>query len=203
MSQGQIQLNSQLGKILYDFCRNDENVKTIVEIGTWYGAGSTECIISGLNESNKKDISFVTLETNKQMYDVAVNWWKDKLPKWAKLIHGGIVSPNEMDNLNLGYQHPDEARWFEEDKNALLSCPNVLNELPTEIDLLFLDGGEFTTTAEFFKLKNKSKIIILDDTTARKCKDIRIHVLNSPEEYKILFDEPGCRNGIMGFKKIN
>jgi len=34
MSQGQIQLNSELGKILYNFCRNDQNIKTVVEIGT-------------------------------------------------------------------------------------------------------------------------------------------------------------------------
>jgi len=202
MSQGQIQLNTELGKILYHFCRNNQNIKTVVEIGTWYGAGSTECIILGLNDSKKDNVSFFTLETNQQMYNVAVNWWKDKLPEWAKLIHGGIVNSNEMDDSNLGYQHPDESKWFKEDKNALASCPNVLNQLPNEIDLLFLDGGEFTTKAEFFKLENRSKIIILDDTTARKCKDIRTYVIDNQTKYKILFDQPEYRNGIMGFEKI-
>ena len=202
MSQGQIQLNSELGKVLYNFCRNDRNIKTVVEIGTWYGAGSTECIINGLNDSKKDNISFLTLETNQQMYQVAVNWWKGRLPGWANLIHGGIVNSSEMDQSNLGYQHPDESKWFEEDKVALLSCPNVLNELPNEIDLLFLDGGEFTTKAEFFKLENRSKIIILDDTTNRKCKDIRTLVMDNQTKYKILFDQPECRNGIMGLEKI-
>jgi len=136
------------------------------------------------------------------MYNVAVDWWKDKLPGWAKLIHGGIVNSSEMDHFNLGYQHPDESKWFEEDKVALSSCPNVLNELPNEIDLLFLDGREFTTKAEFSKLENRSKIVILDDTTARKCKDIRTHVIDNQTKYKILFDKPECRNGMMGFEKI-
>lgn len=198
--QGQIQRGTKFGNILYDLCQKNPDIKTVIEIGTWYGAGSTECIISGLNDSKKEQITFITLETNKQMYNVAVDWWKNKLPSWAQIIHGRIVDLNEMDSHNLGYQHQDEAKWFEEDKKSLSSCPNVLDQIPEKIDLLFLDGGEFTTDSEFYKLKDRSKIIILDDTLTRKCKNIRTHVLNNESKYKILFDDQSCRNGIMGFE---
>ena len=202
MNEGQIQLNDKLGEMLYNLCFANQNIKTVVEIGTWYGGGSTKCIIFGLSNSKKLDASFISLESNKKMYNVAVEAWADKLPKWAKLINGCVINENEMDSQNLGYQHPNEAEWFEEDKNALLSCPNVLLELPEKIDLLFLDGGEFSTNAEFWKLKDRSNIIILDDTTARKCCSIRKYVIGNPLEYKILFDDPSFRNGIMGFEKI-
>lgn len=197
---GQILINTKFGKILYDLCCEDPNIKTVVEIGTWYGAGSTECIISGLENSKKEQITFITLETNKKMYDVAADYWKNKLPDWAQIIHGRIADLNEMDSNNLGYQHQDESKWFEEDKNSLSSCPNVIDKIPEKIDLLFLDGGEFTTNAEFRKLQERSKIIILDDTLTRKCKDIRTYVLNNESKYKILFDDQSCRNGIMGFE---
>jgi len=199
---GQIKINTKLGKILYDLCEKKHDINTVIEIGTWYGAGSTECIIEGLKKSKKEQIVFFTLETNKEMYNVATEYWKNKLPEWAKIIHGRIVNLNEFDSENLGYQHQDESKWFEEDQKAITSCPNVIDQIPEKIDLLFLDGGEFTTNAEFNKLKERARIIILDDTKARKCKKIREYVLNNKDKYKILFDDPLDRNGIMGFEKI-
>lgn len=202
MSQGQIQLDTPLGQTLYNLCVKNQSIKTVVEIGTWYGGGSTKCLISGLIDSKREGVSFISLETNKKMYNIAKDLWSNKLPEWANLINGRIVDLEEMDSNNLGEQHQDESQWFEEDKSALLSCPNVISELPQKIDLLFLDGGEFTTSAEFWKLKDRSNIIIVDDTTTRKCKSIREYILNNRGEYKILFDETSLRNGIMGFKKI-
>lgn len=202
MNQGQIKINTPFGKYLYDLCVKHENIKTVVEIGTWYGMGSTECLIEGLKDSKREGISFVSLETNNQMYNVAVESWKGKLPEWAKLLHGSIVDVVEMDADNLGFQHQDESNWFDEDKNALLSCSNILSELPEIIDLLFLDGGEFTTKAEFWKLKDRARIVVLDDTTMRKCKDIRSYVIDHPLEYVVILDDPSHRGGVMVFEKI-
>ena len=201
MILGQIQIDCLLGKWLYAICKNNENIKTVVEIGTWHGLGSTDCIIKGLRDSGKADIHFMSIESNQKMFDVAMNVWSGKLPSWARLVHGHIVEPEEMDSTNLGYQHGDEALWFEEDKNAILSSPNVLADIPSSIDLLFLDGGEFSTAAEFWKLKDRAKIVLLDDTTARKCVNIRDHVLSNPDTYEVIFDVPTERNGTMGFKR--
>lgn len=199
MILGQIELGTPFGNILYDLCKNDTNIKTVVEIGTWHGMGSTKCLLQGLIDSGKKDATFISIEANKKMYDVAVNCWKGILPSWAKLVHGRVVDVTELDSTNLGYQHPDEPIWFEEDKAAMLSCPNVIDDLPSKIDLLFLDGGEYSTHAEFLRLKDRASVIMLDDTTARKCKTIRQIVLSEPENYTVILDDTSYRGGVMGF----
>ena len=199
MILGQIELGTSFGNMLYDLCLRKTEIKTVVEIGTWHGMGSTKCLLQGLIDSQKSDVSFISIEANRKMYDVAVNCWTGILPPWAKLIHGRVVEVEDLDNTNLGYQHPDESIWFEEDKTAMLSCPNVIDDLPSKIDLLFLDGGEYSTHAEFLKLKNRASLILLDDTTARKCKTIRETVLSDTETYTVLFDDTGYRGGVMGF----
>jgi hypothetical protein len=201
MILGQIMMDSLLGKYLYSLCKNNTSIKTVVEIGTWHGLGSTDCIIKGLTDSGKDNIHFMSIESNQKMFDVAMNVWNGKLPYWARLVHGHIVEPEEMDSTNLGYQNENEALWFEEDKNAILSSPNVLADIPSSIDLLFLDGGEFSTAAEFWKLKDRAKIVLMDDTTTRKCVKIRDYVMSNPHVYEVLFDFASERNGTMGFKQ--
>lgn len=78
MNQGQIKVNTPFGKYLYDLCVKHENIKTVVEIGTWYGMGSTECLIEGLKDSKREGISFVSLETNNEMYNVKL-WNRGKV----------------------------------------------------------------------------------------------------------------------------
>lgn len=202
MNMGQIQRGSFFGNWLYDICFQNLDIKTVVEIGTWHGFGSTECIIKGLEDSYKTNVSFLSLEINKEMYESACNGWKDKLPSWAKLIHGRIVEILEMEtpeNITS-----DEIKWFESDKISMLSCPNVIEQIPKEIDFLFLDGGGFTTRKEFEILKDRSKIISLDDTGDLKCNKIRSYVISNPDQYEILLDMPNHRGGVMAFlnKKI-
>jgi hypothetical protein len=104
-----------------------------------------------------------------------------------------------MDGENLGYQHPDESLWFEQDAQAINTCPDVGDLLPEKIDLLLLDGGEFSTNAEFRKLESRSRMIALDDTNARKCLKIREYVLANPQDYDIIMDDVTDRNGVMVF----
>lgn len=196
---GQITTDTWLGSFLKDVCNQHPQIKTVVEIGTWDGMGSTDCIIQGLSTSDKSDIKFISLETNSAMYEVATNQWKDKLPAWASLVHGKIVEESDMDSTDLTN---DEKTWFVDDLRALTTCPNVLDCIPKQIDLLLLDGGEFSTYSEFEKLKDRSSLIVLDDTNIRKCKGIRNHVIAYPEKYRIIFDFPNVRNGIMGVETI-
>ena len=75
------------------------------------------------------------------------------------------------------------------------------NEIPQIFDVLLLDGGEFTTWYEYQKLKNKCKIIILDDTNVPKCKKI-IHDLKSqPNKWKLIFNSDE-RNGCAAFSLV-
>ena len=66
---GQITMGTDLGKFIYKTCLSDSKIKTVVDIGTWDGRGSTECAIEGLKNSGREDITLVSFETNKQFYD--------------------------------------------------------------------------------------------------------------------------------------
>ena len=65
------------------------------------------------------------------------------------------------------------------------------------IDLLILDGGEYGTNAEFNKLKDISKIIILDDTTTIKNYKNAQTIRNSNGLFRIINDDINVRRGIM------
>jgi hypothetical protein len=197
---GQICLGTPFGDKLYELCAKTSAIKTVVEIGTWKGRGSTECLINGLLDSGKHDVSFMSLEADAKMYEFAQSIWKSKLPIWAKLVYGRIIEIEEMDSSNLGFNHPDENLWFEQDRKAFLNCPNVISAIPTKIDFLFLDGGEFSTYAEYVKLKDRCTYIGMDDTTSRKCRLIRNEVLANLDKYEIMLDNPWYRNGVMIYK---
>lgn len=196
---GQITMGTDLGKFIYKTCLSNSNIKSVVDIGTWNGRGSTECILQGLKDSGREDITFVSFETNKQFYDLAVSTWNLMgLPSWARLIHGRLIDESELDGENLT---GDEPRWLSEDVAWYSSTPKVTDLLPEGIDLAILDGGEFSTKAEFLLLESRTKMFILDDTQTRKCKWIRSHVLSNPSKYHVIFDHPSDRNGTMAFER--
>ena len=98
----------------------------------------------------------------------------------------------------LTYQ---EQGWFNEDISNLIATPNVINFIPEEIDFLLLDGGEFSTYPEWLKLKDRSKIIALDDTNTTKCKKIKQQILSGKHpSYEIIIDS-NDRNGFMFLRK--
>jgi len=76
-------------------------------------------------------------------------------------------------------------------------CPNILPQIPDQIDLLILDGGEFSTYAEWVVLKDRSKIIMLDDTKVLKCKQIVTESLADPTYHLLM--ESDERNGFHVF----
>ena len=69
------------------------------------------------------------------------------------------------------------------------------SNLPDIFDVLLLDGGEFTTYYEFQILKNKCKIIMLDDTNTNKCKLI-VNEIKQNNQWSIL-KESNERNGYL------
>ncbi len=195
MTQGQITENTERCKIIKNVI-DTYKPNTVLEIGTWKGLGSTKCIIDSIDN----EVSFLSLETNKSFYDIAVENLKSYQDK-VKLIYGRIVEKDEILNfvqtINLNRW---EEQWLREDLENVDKCENVLNQIPEKIDLLLLDGGEFSTYPEWLKLKDRSTIIMLDDTTVTKCKKINDE-LKSSENYTLVF-ETLEGHGFSVFKKI-
>lgn len=91
---------------------------------------------------------FYSLEANKVFHEVAQrNLHREKN---VQLMWGTIVSPEDLDRTDL---EEHEVPWLSEDEKCLVEAPNVLHLLPNRIDLLILDGGEFSTWSEFLALE--------------------------------------------------
>jgi hypothetical protein len=178
--QGQILMSSERCELITKVIQ-EHNCQKIVEIGTWKGMGSTLCILKSMSTTSE----FITLESNKIFYDIAksnLELYQDKL----KMFYGTIVSVDEVNsyvsNLNLDNE---KQTWLNEDLLNLELCPNVLNEILTEIDFLLLDGGEFSTYREWEKLKSRTKIVALDDIRETKTKQIYLE-LSKDNDYELI-----------------
>lgn len=203
MKTGQINLNTIEGDWIYKISSLDE-VNTIVEIGTWNGCGSTMCVIQSLID-NKKEKDFTSIELYPDMYEQA----KDNLKEYSsyvKLLNGRIIDYNDcfwFDHSIVDFNSDMHAQlYFEKDLNYIKEVKNVISELPTNIDLLILDGGQWTTYPEWIVLKDRVNYVILDDTQLLKTERIREEILSSGE-FITIFDDLNLRYGFSIFKKIN
>jgi hypothetical protein len=207
---GQINRGTVTGEFIYNCCLK-EGITTIVEIGTWNGQGSTKCIADAI--LNRFDDShLVSLESNQEMYKKAVEFWQQyflntnsHLKNKVNLLYGSIVGLKDLIPLEEVRTYPDYSKdwekWYKEDIENLKKSPNILNVIPNQIDLLLLDGGEFSTLAEFNILKNRSRYILLDDTRTTKCRKVTEYLKND-QNYDVVFDnQHDGRNGFTGFKK--
>ena len=80
--------------------------------------------------------------------------------------------------------------------NLFLNRPN----LPSIFDVILLDGGEFTTYYEFQLLKNRCKILMLDDINVSKCTLI-VKEIENDKSWRIIKKE-NVRNGYLIAEKI-
>ena len=207
--QGQINITQKIGKQIFDIVMMND-VNNIVEIGTWNGNGSTQCVIKALKDSKKIHYSFISIESNKKMYDEAYCNNSDNLSdlKKFKILHGVIIDYTQLldfdkldDSNFIDYNKATKRIWFNEDIENIKNAPNILKKLPNKIDLLILDGGEFSTLAEFNLLKNKSKYIIADDTKCIKSSEIR-NELKQNNQYEVIVDDINERNGFIVAKNL-
>jgi hypothetical protein len=198
MIQGQILNQSLFGGWIKKII-TEEKPTTIVEIGTWKGLGSTKVIIDSIIESDYKP-KFISLESNKNFYDTAKNNLNSLLD-YVDLIYGRIVEKDVVESFVTDNVLTEEMKvWLKNDLNDYFLCENILNQIPDNIDFLLLDGGEFSTYNEWLLLKDRAKIVVLDDTLVLKCKQIREELLND-DNYELIIDYPSDRNGFAIFKK--
>lgn len=198
MIQGQILPESLFGKWIKKII-TEEKPKTILEIGTWKGLGSTKVIIDSII-STDSEIKFISLESNKKFFDIAKTNLKSFLD-YVDLIYGRVVEKNDVERFVSDNVLTEEMKvWLKNDLNDYSLSENVLNRIPDNIDFLLLDGGEFSTYIEWNILKNRSKIVLLDDTLVLKCKKIREELLND-DNYELIVDCLTDRHGFSIFRK--
>lgn len=67
---GQINLNTNLGKIIYDLVSKN-TFDTVVDIGTWNGLGTTHCVLKALEGTCNTKTKLTTVELYPQMFEAA------------------------------------------------------------------------------------------------------------------------------------
>lgn len=200
---GQIQNNSNFGKALKTIAQRAD-VKNIVEIGTWNGLGSTLCILESIQN---KETTFISIELIKEMYNHA----KNNLRQYSKviLLNGAIITAEDLNWFNVEEAKCNftsiEREHFDlhymKEVEAIKTANNVLDQIPETIDFLILDGGEYSTYPEWQKLKSRTKIVAIDDTTVLKSKKIRSELL-SDNEWRLVTEDQSDRNGYAIFERI-
>ena len=213
MVTGQVTIQQEFGRMLYDLSVKSE-IKNIFEVGTWRGQGSTLCFVLAIKDSKKESqTTLYSIEANKDMYEFAKKFYTEDT--FVKIIHGRIVEIEEIPHKeeyfdSMEYltemippheRHLDWKGFLRSDIESMKSCQDVSNQLPESIDLLLLDGGDFTSYNEYRKLKDKVKYYIaLDDTNVLKNRKSQEELL-SDKDFECI-RKSNDRNGWSVFKRI-
>ena len=198
---GQINLESNLGKQIYALVFNN-NFKNIVDVGTWNGLGSTYCILKALEDTKNHKTNLYSVELYPDVFEAAKINLKDYLD-WSNffMLNGRLIEYEEAfwfdHEKEIDFNRDMHARlWYNKDMELLKTSDNVFSKIPDQIDLLILDGGEYTTYPEWQKLKDRTHYIVLDDTAILKCSKIRQEILSN-DEYEVIVDAINDRNGYL------
>lgn len=208
---GQINLGSKLGDKIFELASNPAYT-SFVEIGTWNGEGSTKCFIDGLKSRDDDEWEFYSLESDRAFFDSATKYYgefPEKYKEKINLIHGTILedpvasmkdSGFDLDSLKEQQEYkPQYETFLANDLIAYQECPCVMSCIPEHIDVVLLDGGEFTTYAEFLALVDRTKVFILDDSNMLKTKKAK-GVLAESSQWTLLLGGSD-RNGFCIFEK--
>ena len=196
-SIGMINRGSAVGDYIFETVKR-EDIKTIVEIGTWNGLGTTKCIYDAILTSGKKNYYVLSLECNLAFHNTAKRNLSPLLRNF-NLVYGTITTLDEiLPQMNEEKHARNNLQWLDEELTHLKTTPTVVYMIPDKIDLLILDGGEYSSSKDWEKLHERAHYVILDDTRPDmvddhfghilKNSEVRKHVLTQPTKFKILED---------------
>lgn len=193
---GQINLDSEMGQLIKSYAEN-QKYSSYLEIGAWNGEGSTTCFIQGL-KNRDDDYSFISLEACPNFYSQAKKYCKQSLSDKIQILHGRIVDDEELIKDSKEPQHSD---FLKTDRNNYNTCVNVWGQIKNQnFDVVLLDGGEFSTWAEFKKLQPITMVFILDDCKMLKNKKV-VEELNSSSQWRLV-KSSNKRNGFAIYERV-
>jgi hypothetical protein len=193
ITTGQITIDSPLGKFLNEQAKS---AHTILEVGTGSGLGSTQCLAEGM----EKNAVLYTIEGDRDQFIVAEENLNPLVEKGRRIVlYYGILH-----RMILPYSHPHDSPVIREMYNAetrmVISAP-VVDPIINMIDLLFLDGGEWTSIGDFLLLWSKATVIVIDDCNPEKAvKNVAaLHFMHQNPAFRPIRMELGDRNGWAAF----
>ena len=178
--------STRFGQALWEIARRTD-VNKVVEIGTWDGQGSTLQLVKGLASVEKANPPcFTSFEADPIFYEKAKAFWGrqtsllehvhveivnacigTRFPKWSEVSsHPGFVEQMKT--------------WFE-NESALYHAA-IPKPLPPKVDMVLLDGGEYTTTGDWEVAETaRPRIVALNNCLQFKGEKVYLFLAGSPD----------------------
>lgn len=195
-------------------------VRTVLEVGTGSGEGSTAALWSGLH-TKAPDYRLVSIEASAERAEAAARLY-EQAPE-VRILAGPAVPveayESEADVTTFYRNVPCRLQRFmledvlawRADELAYLRArypdhpgllPYLINTVNLAPDLVLLDGSEFTGLAELVAV-GTPPLLVLDDVESFKHR-YTCDLLRHPESnYRLLEHDPGLRNGYAIFARAD
>ncbi|BAZ41960.1 group 1 glycosyl transferase [Calothrix sp. NIES-4101] len=221
--------NSELNCLIAAEIKNDEfyqaiqnlvrseDIKTVLEIGSSSGQGSTEAFVTGLRDSQNRATLFCMEVSKTRFAELEKTYQEDSFVKCYNVSSVSLDKfPDEKEVIdfyhntrsNLNY-YPLELilSWLQQDREYLQIENVEVNGIQKikqenniqEFDVVLIDGSEFTGNAELEEVYG-AKYILLDDINAFKNYSNH-HKLLGDRNYSLIVENYSLRNGYSIFKK--
>ncbi len=195
-----------------------EKIKTVLEIGSSDGSGSTEAFVEGLKRNGNNPLLFC-LEVSKPRFEKLEQRYRDfdsvKCYNYSSVSKEKFPAKENVENFyhrvnsNLN-NYPLERilGWLEQDMEYLENHnirDNGIKKIKEEngifyFDMVLIDGSEFTGEAELEEVYG-AKYILLDDIKGYKNFRNYIRLLKDAN-YDLIIDNKELRNGYAVFKRV-
>ncbi|MEM7712868.1 MAG: FkbM family methyltransferase [Cyanobacteria bacterium P01_A01_bin.68] len=210
--------NDEFYVAIQKICK-EEDIETVLEIGSSSGGGSTEAFVTGLRENQHKPKLFCMEVSKVRFAELKKRYEKDnfvkcynvssisleKFPKESEVID---FYHNTKSNLRL-YPLEQVLGWLEQDieyvRNTGIAGDGI-QKIKQEnnisyFDLVLIDGSEFTGSAELNEVYG-AKYILLDDIETFKNYQSHSKLLTD-NNYILIAENKHIRNGYSIFKKVS
>jgi hypothetical protein len=212
--------NDSFHSNLMKYAGNNQ-IKTILEIGSSSGGGSTEAFVKAIRQRDDKSlVSLYCIELSKPRFEqLRRTYLSDAFVKPYNLssISSGEF-PSESDVITFYQNIPTRLNnaklktvlsWYRSGIDYIHKSYNDRNGIEfikidqkiDQFDMVLIDGSEFTGEKEL-EFVIGAKVIALDDTETYKCYRALRRLNNDPEYQRIVY-QPNIRNGYAIFTKKN
>lgn len=208
----EIHMGEPFGITIYNIVRSKQ-LRRNLEIGSWSGAGSTNCFFQAMLDLGG-DLHLDCVEIVEDKFKELSNRYKDNsfvhCHNKSSISYKELVYKNFDEIWNSPYNkipkhfHSKELvkSWYDRDVECIKESESLnLSTMPF-YDGVLIDGSEFTGYSEFLLIKDKARVIFLDDVhNAFKCFQIHDELSKDPA-WSCLVDAPQVRNGFSVFERI-
>jgi len=185
---GQIHMGTGFGKALYELSKQ-EDVNKVLELGTWFGGGSTLCIAKGLKESGSQKILYTV-----EIFEPAWLYARKRLKDYpVHCLLGGSVPFTDYLKEEEIPQHEKGAHfqlYYHRDLNLAKVHVPLLEPLCKnhKFDAILIDGNEYSGWGEFLIVNSlcKPKYLALHDVGTLKTIKISQYLNDHKEDWSLI-----------------